>query len=246
MLNPLTKLARRIRIKLQSEHSLRQCPDLPLISKIKDKNLTYLSASKLASISTTCRNIEKQALEGYFIEAGCALGGSSILIGSLKSPHRHLNVYDVFGLIPSPTEDDPSDVQQRYQTIIAGKSVGIGGDKYYGYEDNLEEKVKNNFTDFGLDLRTRNIHLIKGLLQDTMQLDSEVAFAHIDVDWYDPVKTSLERIFPRLVIGGSIILDDYHDWGGCRKAVDEFLRTVIGLVSMDDSAGSLKITRIKR
>ncbi len=61
-----------------------------------------------------------------------------------------------------------------------------------------------------------------------MKIEQPVAFAHIDVDWYEPVITSLERIFPKLVIGGSIVLDDYHDWGGCRKAVDEYLSRVPG------------------
>jgi asparagine synthase (glutamine-hydrolysing) len=55
-----------------------------------------------------------------------------------------------------------------------------------------------------------------------MVIEQPVAFAHIDVDWYEPVLTSLKRIFPHLVVGGSIILDDYHDWGGCRKATENF------------------------
>jgi hypothetical protein len=46
-----------------------------------------------------------------------------------------------------------------------------------------------------------------------------------------------------LVPGGSIILDDYHDWGGCRKAVDQFLAEMGDQVTQDDSAGSLTLTR---
>ena len=61
-----------------------------------------------------------------------------------------------------------------------------------------------------------------------MTINQPVAFAHVDVDWYEPVMTCLSRVFPSLVIGGSIILDDYHDWGGCRKATDEFLRKIPG------------------
>ncbi|MBX9848970.1 MAG: TylF/MycF family methyltransferase [Rhodocyclaceae bacterium] len=63
------------------------------------------------------------------------------------------------------------------------------------------------------------------------------------MDWYDPVKVCLERLFPRLSVGGSIVLDDCHHWGGCRKATDEYLRTVSGQFSLDDTARSLKITR---
>ena len=97
---------------------------------------------------------------------------------------------------------------------------------------------------FGVDCDHDKVSLIKGLVQDTMSLEEPVALAHIDVDWYEPVKTCLERIFPQLVSRGSIILDDYHDWGGCRKAADEYLLTVKGQFSLDDSAGSMKVTKL--
>ena len=84
------------------------------------------------------------------------------------------------------------------------------------------------------------------LLQDTMNIQQPVAFAHIDVDWYEPVLTCLKRVFPKLVVGGSIILDDYHDWGGCRKAADEYLEGVPGNFSLDDAACSMIITSIKK
>lgn len=214
-----------------------------LIARIREKKLTYLTDKKLLSLSGTCRDIEKRNLDGLFLEAGCALGGSSILMASIKSAQRPLLIYDVFGMIPPPTDMDTEDVHERYKTISEGKSTGIGGDKYYGYEENLYDIVLSNFRDFNIDCDKQNVQLIKGLVQDTMIINQPVAFAHIDVDWYEPVMTCLTRIFPHLTIGGSIILDDYHDWGGCRKATDEYLQTVPGEFSLDDSAGSMKITR---
>jgi len=50
-----------------------------------------------------------------------------------------------------------------------------------------------------------------------------LAFAHIDCDWYDPVTYCLTIAADRLNSGGVIVIDDYHDYGGCRTAVDEFL-----------------------
>jgi asparagine synthase (glutamine-hydrolysing) len=41
-------------------------------------------------------------------------------------------------------------------------------------------------------------------------------------------------------------LDDYHDWGGCRKATDEYLQGIAGQYALDDAAESLKITRVRR
>jgi asparagine synthase (glutamine-hydrolysing) len=219
--------------------------DRDLIARIRARNLTYLSDAKLASIAATCRKIEDDRLPGLFLEAGCALGGSAILIESVKNPARPLRIYDVFDMIPAPSQEDPPEVHDRYRTISEGTSPGIGGETYYGYRDNLYDLVCVNFEKFGIDLAARSVSLVKGLVQDTLKVDQPVAFAHIDVDWYAPVFTSLVRIFPHLSVGGSIILDDYYDWGGCRKATDRYLAEINGLVETDDTAGSLKITRIR-
>ena len=216
-----------------------------LIHSIRSQNLTYLSEIKLARLVSICHSIEEANLPGIFIEAGCALGGSTILIASLKNPERPLFSYDVFGMIPPPTMEDTQDVHDRYRTIVEGKSEGIDGNRYYGYEENLYAIVQSNLKTFGINPDEQSVSLIKGLVQDTMEIDQLVAFAHIDVDWYEPVMTCLERIFPKLVIGGSIILDDYHSWGGCRKATDKYLRGVTGLFVLDDSANTLKITKVK-
>ncbi len=216
-----------------------------LISRIQSQRLTYLSDARLASIARTCLAIEEARLPGAFVEAGCALGGSSILIASIKAPERPLLVYDVFDTIPPPTEEDPQDVHDRYRTIAEGKSRGIDGDTYYGYMKDLYAVVCGSFRDFEIDCDKRRVSLIKGLVQDTMKVDCPVAFAHIDVDWYDPVMTCLQRLLPNLVVGGSVILDDYHDWGGCRKAADEHLSGAAGAFALDDAAGSMKLTKVR-
>ena len=146
-------------------------------------------------------------------------------------------------MIPPPTPEDGSDVHKRFTTIESGNSRGIGGDNYYGYEKDLLDKVRRNLASYGVTEEANSVMLIEGLLQDTMSIGEAVAFAHIDVDWYEPVKVCLQRIVPKLVVGGSIILDDYQDWSGCRKATDEFFAHCEGNFSYDDSAGSLKITK---
>jgi asparagine synthase (glutamine-hydrolysing) len=216
------------------------------VTTLRGEGLTYLSEQKLAGLLSTCRSIEEARLPGIFVEAGCALGGSAILIASVKSRSRPFFVYDVFGMIPPPTKDDTKDVHERYKQIVAGKALGLRGNTYYGYQDNLQDLVQANLERFGIDCQEQRVALIKGLVQDTMQIEQPVAFAHVDVDWYEPVLTCLQRVFPHLVIGGSIILDDYHDWGGCRKATDEYLQGIAGQYALDDAAESLKITRVRR
>jgi hypothetical protein len=214
-----------------------------LVRAVKDGKLTYLSEAKLAGICATIGGLKGRGVKGTYLEAGCALGGSSILIGALRPASAPFHIYDVFGMIPPPTDDDPPDVIERYKVIVSGKSQGIAGDTYYGYIADLEEVVKSNLAQHLSAEQRREVRLEKGLLQDTMHISSPVAFAHIDVDWYDPVRCSLERIVPHLAVGGALILDDYFDWGGCRKAVDEYLAETSVPVSREERYGNLILTR---
>jgi hypothetical protein len=193
-----------------------------MIGKVVRNRLSYLHVCDLYDLWQRVHEVEKQALDGILIEAGCALGGSAIVISAAKRASRPLFVYDNFGLIPSPSESDGPDAHQRYEVITDGKSKGIGGDPYYGYQKDLLFKVQGNFERFGFGLEESNIRLIKGSFSETLVLSQPVAFAHIDADWYDSVKICLERIEPLLVPHGILVIDDYSIWSGCRKAVDEF------------------------
>ena len=193
-----------------------------VITAVREGGLTYLSESALSDLYETTVRLEESKLEGIIVEAGCALGGSAIVLASAKSPSRPLSVYDVFGMIPPPSELDGSDVHERYQVIASGGAEGIAGKKYYGYEENLLEQVRKNFLTSGLDPDVNNIRFVRGLFEDTLHIDQPVALAHIDGDWYRSVMTCLERIEPRIVPGGIMVIDDYEHWSGCRKAVDEY------------------------
>lgn len=199
-----------------------EMPDHPVAKRVKFSNLTYLSARKLDALSLCGQAVVDLDVEGAFIECGCALGGSTILLSSLKGD-RALYVHDVFGMMPPPTDEDGVDMQQRYKAIKSGDSKGLAGDKYYGYEEDLKGKVQSNLESFEFDLERDQIHLVQGLVQDTLKPDFPIALAHIDVDWHDPVRHCLEVIDPVLSIGGYIILDDYNELSGCRKAAKEFL-----------------------
>jgi predicted O-methyltransferase YrrM len=194
-----------------------------VVDRVRKEHLTYLPVGALNDLYEAIRTADAAGREGIVIEAGCALGGSAIVIATAKAPTRRLDVHDVFGMIPPPGEDDGEDVHARYEAIKSGAARGIGGDRYYGYEPDLMTTVRKNFANFGLELDTNNIVLVQGLFQDTITGDEPVALAHIDGDWYDSVRTCLERIGPRLSPGGVMVIDDYFKWSGCRTAVDEFL-----------------------
>jgi asparagine synthase (glutamine-hydrolysing) len=212
--------------------------------QVRSEGLTYLSRGKLDKLGQALLEVERRDVPGVIIETGCALGGSAILLACAKSRARKLRIYDVFGMIPPPGDKDDQDVHDRYQVIASGKSLGLKGQRYYGYETDLFQRVSGNFERFGFSpLADHNVEMIAGLLQDTLAVDEPVSLAHIDVDWFDPVMTSLERIAPMVAPGGVMIIDDYFDWSGSRSATDEFLARTSLSFRKDPSAGSLALIR---
>lgn len=192
------------------------------IARVRDERLTYLSVRCLQDIADAVTKADTDGLEGVMIEAGTALGGSAIIMALAKNPERKLRAYDAFDMIPPPTEKDGEDVHKRYERIKAGKSKGIGGDEYYGYRDDLLGEVRSSFDEFGVPVDETNVELIKGYFEDTLKVDEPVAFAHLDGDWYESTKVCLERIWPHLVVGGRLVIDDYYKWSGCKRAIDEY------------------------
>ena len=198
-------------------------PVHPVIRKVRRQKLTYLPVGALNDLFEAARTVEREQRPGVLIEAGCALGGSAIVLARAKARDRVFDVHDVFGMIPPPTQADGPDVHERYATIQAGEAKGLSGEAYYGYEADLLNRVSKTFDAFGMPPAEHHVRLVQGLFQDTITGDEPVALAHIDGDWHDSVMTCLERIGPRLSPGGVMVIDDYFKWSGCRTAVDTFL-----------------------
>ena len=190
--------------------------------EIYKRNLSFSSISALDELAKIVSANRRNNIIGTIIEAGCALGGSAIVIASAKSLETSFLIYDTFNMIPAPSDKDGQDVHAFYKKMKAGNAPGIRGSKYYAYVDNLYQKVRSTFLEFGLELFSNNITLIRGDIRDTMAIDFPISFAHLDCDWYESVMFCLQRIWPCLVIGGTLVIDDYNAWSGCKKAVTDF------------------------
>lgn len=237
------RIARRLASKIHdvTYQSRLPSPLANVANGVRDERLTYLPLPKLDKLGGLALYMEAKGIDGMMLETGCALGGSAILLAAAKRPERTLRVYDVFGMIPAPSDRDGADVHKRYNVIKSGRSRGLGGDTYYGYLDDLSERVRTNFERFGFELGQHHIELHKGLVEHTLVVDEPVALAHIDVDWYDPVAVSLERIWPQVSMGGVVVLDDYFDWSGSRQATDDFFRRREDVGLIDEIGGSLAV-----
>lgn len=193
-----------------------------VIHNVKQEKLTYLNRGALVDLAKVIKATDKQAEPGALVEAGCALGGSALVMSGAKSTSTPFYIYDVFDMIPPPSDADGSDVIERFENIKQGTAQGIDGDTYYGYQDDLYQTVQDTFRRYGFDNARDSLHFIKGLYEDTLHIDFPVQVAHIDCDWFASVMTCLERIEPHLVTNGVIVIDDYEEWSGARKAVETY------------------------
>jgi predicted O-methyltransferase YrrM len=97
-----------------------------------------------------------------------------------------------------------------------------------------EQWLKASFYVSGVDVVRRNfsewqhVRIIEGAIPETLkQIDSkQIAFAHIDMNNSAPEVAAAEFIWPRLVRGGMILLDDYAFYGYRlqKLGMDEFAR----------------------
>ena len=71
-----------------------------------------------------------------------------------------------------------------------------------------------------------NIKFVKGPVEQTLlkeeNLPKKISVLRLDTDFYSSTKIELKVLYPRLINGGILIIDDYGYWQGARKAVDEY------------------------
>lgn len=68
---------------------------------------------------------------------------------------------------------------------------------------------------------------VEGPVEETLlgeTLPDEIALLRLDTDWYESTKVELQVLYPRLALGGVLIIDDYGTWLGAKKAVDEYFK----------------------
>lgn len=162
------------------------------------------------------------------MECGVWRGGSSMAIATalrdLGSTSRHLHLFDTFAGMAEPGADDESFNPARSGEARAAWQAGRRSDGANDYCFASFEDVEQNMGSTGYP--TERVHLVKGLVEDTIpaHAPARIALLRLDTDWYASTKHELEHLWPRLSVGGVIILDDYGCWRGARKATDEYFQ----------------------
>jgi len=164
-------------------------------------------------------------IEGDIVECGVWRGGSSMTAAEalLKNndTSRTLYLYDTYEGMTAPTEKDTRMgghlAYTQKQFDVSQKDDGINTWCYASLED-----VKENMATTGYP--QDKLHFVKGDVLKTIPetMPEKISILRLDTDFYDSSKHELEHLYPRLVKGGVLILDDYGIWDGQRKAVEEY------------------------
>jgi hypothetical protein len=108
------------------------------------------------------------------------------------------------------------------------KDVDVFGKKAIDMLDEVKceasyEDVYANISSVGYPMD--KIHFHKGDIRkvNADEIPNEIALLRLDNDWYELYKFELERFEPHVIVHGTIIIDDYYHWKGCKEAVDEYL-----------------------
>lgn len=206
------------------------------------KPYTMTSPERLNAFVLATRHVVKHNIPGDIVECGVWRGGSmqacaKTLLG-LGETDRDLYLFDTFEGMPPPTEEDLRRDGKSAEELLAVQ----GKDRPIWAVATLDD-VKAGFA--GVPYPQERLHYVQGLVEDTVPKDApeQISILRLDTDWYASTKHELEQLYPRLVSGGVLLIDDYGYWQGSRQAVDEFMEKTgerLLLLRMDEGRIAVK------
>jgi len=177
---------------------------------------THIGYASLCQTYDAIKDLNKKNISGSVVEMGCYKGGCGAFMASVARDKRKVWLFDSFEGIPEPSQEDIKKAQQLNLPLSQGKEMRAAGDSQADIEDVYEVcntmKVKP--------------HIIKGWFQDTLPSNKAkigtIALLRLDADLYESTKFCLEELYDQVADGGYIIIDDYLNWEGARRACYEF------------------------
>lgn len=176
---------------------------------------TMIGLKRLNNIEECLKDIIKNNVEGDCIETGVWRGGATIFMKAvlkvLNETKKIVWVADSFEGLPKPDDKFPEDK----------------GDRHYEKNElsiSLED-VKNNFKKYGL--LDERVKFLKGWFKDTLPVApiERLSLLRLDGDMYQSTIEALESLYPKLSVGGYIIIDDWGAVEGCKKAVEAYRKS---------------------
>ena len=195
-------------------------PDVELYRRVDPYTMT--TPPRIYALARAVEYVAARGTPGAIVECGVWRGGSmmaaALTLLRLGVADRELYLYDTFSGMPPPTEEDTTRTGERAADLLAS---GDAESDIWAIAslDDVRTAV------LGVGYPEERIHFVEGPVEETLPADApdEIALLRLDTDWYSSTKHELMHLYPRLVRGGVLILDDYGYWQGARRAVDEYL-----------------------
>jgi hypothetical protein len=196
--------------------------DLDMIERCRPFTMT--GTSGLWGTLSAARYVARANIPGAIVECGVWRGGSMMMAALAlmeDGASRDLFLYDTFEGMAKPGDMD--------KDYTGASALDLWNEAQRrtpkGWINASLEDVSRNLASTGYP--REKIRLVPGRVEATLcdpnNLPNEIALLRLDTDWYDSTKAEMEVLYPRLVRGGVLIIDDYGYWQGARKAVDEYL-----------------------
>jgi hypothetical protein len=185
---------------------------------------TMTSVERMYALYEAVRHVRRAGIEGDVVECGVWRGGSAMLAAltllQCGDETRRLWLYDTFQGMSEPGEADVEITGER-MTQVWDAHRGQRESRLFCWAS-LED-VRSNMASTGYP--ADRVEYVEGRVEDTIPATApdRIALLRLDTDWYESTRHELEHLYPRLVSGGVLIIDDYGHWLGARQAVDEFL-----------------------
>ncbi|WP_434625488.1 class I SAM-dependent methyltransferase [Azospirillum sp. B2RO_4] len=166
---------------------------------------------------------------GDYMECGTFRGFSARMIWRWMDQASKLYCFDTFEGFAEP------DVKVETELYQSNWTVG-------NFQPTSEAMVRGHVLG-GDESRADQLSIVKGWLPASFEpyADKSWRFVHLDMDLYLPHKEMIERVWPKLVPGGILLMHDYHNSGfpGVKKSADEYLNPLgISCVPLPDWGGS--------
>jgi hypothetical protein len=196
--------------------------------------ITYRTIHSVINIESIVREVFRKKINGAFVEAGTYTGGASAFaLLSLMRNFKDKNLpnywgFDSFEGMPSPSFKDGINAFKWLNPNLSKVNIKMNKSVLIGSHVNLADY--NQCLDY---LRNTNypslkINLVKGWFQDTLKMNKKnigkIAILRIDGDFYDSTLCVLDELYDNVSKGGVIILDDYGNFEGSRKATHFFFK----------------------
>jgi hypothetical protein len=184
------------------------------------------------SLHRAMRYVLEAGVAGSIVECGVWRGGCVMFMAMMMKRRgvtdRDIYLYDTFAGMTEPGEEDYHlSSKQPASAEWSKRQTQTHNTWCYA----ALEEVRRNVSATGYP--AERLHFVKGPVEETIPATApeRIALLRLDTDFYQSTMHELVHLYPRVSIGGVLILDDYGTWAGQRKAVEEYFeREGVGML----------------